>query len=61
MRNSASGVRAMLPTFGLADVPLFAAFALTYAAYAPRIKTGLRPSLRRRSGQGWTDFFPLIA
>ena len=39
LKKAASGVLAVLPTFGLTDVPLFAAFALTYAAYAPRVKT----------------------
>jgi len=29
---------AILPTFGLTDLPLFAAFALTYSMYAPRVK-----------------------
>ena len=39
LKKAASGVRAVLPTFGLIDVPLFAAFALTYEAYAPRVTT----------------------
>ena len=39
LKKAASGVLAVLPTFGLTDVPLFAAFALTYEAYAPRVKT----------------------
>ncbi len=38
LKKAASGVLALLPTFGFTDVPLFAAFALTYAAYAPRVK-----------------------
>ncbi len=32
VKKSASGVLAVLPTFGLTDVPLFAAFALTYGS-----------------------------
>ena len=30
MKKAASGVRAILPTFGLTDLALFAPFALTY-------------------------------
>ncbi len=38
LKKAASGVLALLPTFGLTDLPLFAAFALTYCGYAPRVK-----------------------
>ncbi len=38
-RQRVSGVLAVLPTFGLTDLSLFATFALTYAADAPRVKT----------------------
>ena len=38
VEKAASGVLAILPTFGLTDLPLFAAFALTYSMYAPRVK-----------------------
>ena len=38
LKKATSGVLAILPTFGLTDLPLFAAFALTYSMYAPRIK-----------------------
>jgi len=41
----------VLPTFGLTDVPLFAAFALTYAAYAPRVTPAAAfPSTLLRTG-----------
>ena len=57
LKKAASGVRAVLPTFGLIDVPLFAAFALS------RTKRTLRASQRLRPC--WTDFFehslPFIA
>jgi len=36
--GSTSGVLGPLSTFGLTDLPLFAAFALTYSMYAPRAK-----------------------
>ncbi len=37
--------------FGLTDLPLFAAFALTYAAYAPRVKRAAAfPSTPRGTG-----------
>ncbi len=50
-RRQASGVLAVLPCFGLTDVPLFAAFALTYAAYAPRVTTAAAcPSTLLRAG-----------
>jgi len=50
-RRQASGVLAVLPTFGLTDVPLFAAFALTYQAYAPRVTTAAAfPSTLFRTG-----------
>ncbi len=50
-RRQASGVLAVLPTFGLTDVPLFAAFALTYAAYASRVTTAAAfPSTLLRTG-----------
>jgi len=38
LKKAASGVLALLPTFGLTDVSLFATFALTYSMYAPRVK-----------------------
>ena len=38
LKKAASNVLALLPTFGLTDLPLFAAFALTYYEYAPRVK-----------------------
>jgi len=50
-RRQASGVFAVLPTFGLTDVPLFAAFALRYEAYAPRVTTAAAfPSTLLRAG-----------
>ena len=40
--------------FGLTDLPLFAVFALTYDAYAPRVKTAAAfPSTPLRAD--WTD------
>ncbi len=38
-------------TFRLTDLPLFAAFVLTYEAYAPRVKTAVAfPSTLLRAG-----------
>ncbi len=34
--------------FGLTDLPLFAAFPLTYEAYAPRVKTATMPKRSQR-------------
>jgi len=39
LKKADSGVLAVLPTFGLTDLSLFATFALTYETYAPRVKT----------------------
>jgi len=49
--RQASGDLAIVPTFGLTDLPLFAAFALTYRLYAPRVKVAValffKQSLKR--------------
>ena len=51
IEGAASGVLAIFPTFGLTDMPLFAAFALTYWVYAPRTKMAVAfPSTRLRTG-----------
>jgi len=53
IRRQASGVLAVLPTFGLTDLSLFAAFALTYNTYAPRVKRASAfPSTSLRTGLG---------
>ncbi len=63
LKKAASGVLAILPTFGLTDLPLFAAFALTYSMYAPRVKMAavLPVDERVLARLGWagqtTDFF----
>ncbi len=50
-------------TFGLTDLPLFAAFALTYKVYAPRVKKAAALPVEGRvlARLGWagqtTDFF----
>ena len=51
LKKAASGVLAVLPTFGLTDLSLFATFALTYEAYAPRVTTAAAfPSTLLRTG-----------
>ncbi len=61
--RQASGVLAILPTFGLTNLPLFAAFALMYSMYAPRVKMAAALPVEGRVlvRMGWAgqtkDFF----